>query len=52
MVICFHLFVGESQPQTISFKTGQSKKYPLDLYFLLDLSWSMQKSRNNFAEQV
>lgn len=30
----------------------QSKAYPLDIYFLLDLSWSMKNIRDNFADQV
>ena len=29
---------------------AQSSQYPVDLYFLLDLSWSMNKSRNHIAE--
>ena len=32
------------------FKVAQSSQYPVDLYFLLDLSWSMNKSRNHIAE--
>lgn len=30
---------------------GQSVDYPVDLYFLFDLSFSMNKSRYTFAEQ-
>ena len=29
---------------------AQSSQYPVDLYFLLDLLWSMNKSRNHIAE--
>ena len=32
------------------FQVAQSSQYPVDLYFLLDLSWSMNKSRNHIAE--
>ncbi len=35
----------------IEFEIAQSSEYPVDLYFLLDLSWSMETSRANFAEQ-
>ena len=38
-------------PQEISFTIGQSVDYPVDLYFLFDLSFSMNKSRYTFAEQ-
>ena len=38
-------------PQEISFTIGQSVDYPVDLYFLFDLSFSMNASRNTFAEQ-
>ena len=31
-------------------QVAQSSQYPVDLYFLLDLSWSMNKSRNHIAE--
>ena len=41
----------ELRGHSFSFSIGQSKQYPLDLYFLLDLSWSMKSSRDNFAEQ-
>ena len=36
-------------PQRLQFRVGQSRQYPLDLYFLLDLSWSMNKTRNTVA---
>ena len=35
--------------QHLQFRVGQSRQYPLDLYFLLDLSWSMNKTRNTVA---
>jgi hypothetical protein len=35
----------------LPFTIGQSLEYPVDLYFLLDLSWSMNKSRFALAEQ-
>ena len=31
-------------------QVAQSSQYPVDLYFLLDLSWSMEKSVNHIAE--
>ena len=37
--------------QDIPIRIGQSKDYPVDLYFLLDLSFSMNESRNTLAEQ-
>ena len=40
-----------SKPLVLEFEVAQSKEYPVDLYFLLDLSFSMEESRNNFAEQ-
>lgn len=30
----------------ISFSIGNAKNYPVDLYFLMDLSWSMRSSRD------
>ena len=35
----------------VEFTIGQSTDYPVDLYFLLDLSWSMNKTRNRVADQ-
>ena len=35
--------------QSLKYTVGQSHQYPLDLYFLLDLSWSMNKTRNTVA---
>jgi hypothetical protein len=35
----------------VEFEIAQSSQYPVDLYFLLDLSWSMEDSRATFAEQ-
>mgnify|MGYP001355265264 FL=1 len=35
----------------LEFTIGQSDEYPVDIYFLFDLSRSMNDSRNNFAEQ-
>ena len=31
----------------ISFKVGLAENFPVDLYFLMDLSWSMRSSRDN-----
>ena len=40
---------GSSVP--INFRIGQSRQYPLDLYFLLDLSWSMENTTKTVAEK-
>ena len=40
---------GSSVP--LNFKIGQSIQYPLDLYFLLDFSWSMEKAKETVAEK-
>ena len=40
---------GSSVP--LNFKIGQSIQYPLDLYFLLDFSWSMEKAKQTVAEK-
>ena len=37
--------------QSLKFRIGQSRQYPLDLYFLLDLSWSMNRTRNTVANK-
>ena len=37
--------------QGVKFKIGQSPEYPLDLYFLLDLSWSMENTTKTVAEK-
>jgi len=34
----------------IQFKVAKAKDYPVDLYFLMDLSWSMRSSRDNLAQ--
>ena len=39
------------EPQTVRFSVGQSKQYPLDMYFLLDYSFSMNQTLNNVANQ-
>ena len=31
----------------ISFTVGHAENFPVDLYFLMDLSWSMRSSRDN-----
>ena len=36
----------------LTFTIGQSVNYPVDVYFLFDLSFSMNKSRNTLAEQA
>ena len=40
---------GSSVP--LNFRIGQSIQYPLDLYFLLDFSWSMEKAKETVAEK-
>ena len=40
------------QSQDVKFTIGQSDQYPVDLYFLFDLSFTMESSRNTLAEQV
>ena len=37
--------------QKINFRIGQSPEYPLDLYFLLDLSWSMENTTKTVADK-
>ena len=39
-------------PQDLDFEVQQSDEYPLDMYFLFDLSFSMNVSRNTLAEQA
>ena len=39
------------EPQSVKFSIGQSKQYPLDLYFLLDYSFSMNQTLNTVASQ-
>ena len=39
-------------PLNVTFKAAQLKQYPVDIYFLLDSSWSMKKARESFAEQA
>ena len=34
----------------IDFKVAHAKQFPIDLYFLMDLSWSMRDSRENLAK--
>ncbi len=41
----------EEEGHRLEFAIAQSSQYPVDIYFLLDLSWSMDKSRDNFAQQ-
>ncbi len=41
----------EAEGHRVTFSIAQSSQYPVDIYFLLDLSWSMDKSRDNFAQQ-
>ena len=38
-------------PIRVPFTIGQSKQYPLDLYFLLDFSFSMNETISNVANQ-
>ena len=37
-------------PVKINFQVAHAKDFPVDLYFLMDLSWSMRKSRENLAK--
>lgn len=37
--------------KAFNFKIGQSIQYPLDLYFLIDFSWSMEKAKETVAEK-
>jgi len=37
------------KPQKIKFEVAHAKQFPVDLYFLMDLSWSMRQSRDNLA---
>ena len=37
------------KPVKIDFQVSHAKEFPIDLYFLMDLSWSMRKSRENLA---
>ena len=57
MIICLplsskiveHVHYGYSRPgrpMNISFVVGHAKNFPVDLYFLMDLSWSMRSSRD------
>nr|XP_040583896.1 LOW QUALITY PROTEIN: integrin beta-PS-like [Lepeophtheirus salmonis] len=39
------------QEEIIDFVVTQFKEYPVDLYFLVDLSWSMRGARDNIAIQ-
>ena len=39
------------EKQSLGFRLGQSKQYPLDLYFLLDFSNSMRQTLDNVANQ-
>ena len=34
----------------IDFQVAHAKQFPIDLYFLMDLSWSMRDSRENLAK--
>ena len=38
------------RPVNISFKVGHAENFPVDLYFLMDLSWSMRSSRDNLIK--
>eukprot|EP00091_Calanus_sinicus_P005473 TRINITY_DN15914_c0_g1_i1.p1 TRINITY_DN15914_c0_g1~~TRINITY_DN15914_c0_g1_i1.p1 ORF type:complete len:183 (+),score=41.69 TRINITY_DN15914_c0_g1_i1:199-747(+) len=37
------------KPEKIKFEVAHAKQFPVDLYFLMDLSWSMRQSRDNLA---
>ena len=37
------------QPVSFQFQVAHAKDFPIDLYFLMDLSWSMKDSRENLA---
>ncbi len=41
----------EEDGHRLEFGIAQSSQYPVDIYFLLDLSFSMESSRDNFAKQ-
>ena len=45
--ISFALPPRPGKPVNISFKVGLAENFPVDLYFLMDLSWSMRSSRDN-----
>ena len=38
------------RPVTLQFEVAHAKQFPIDLYFLMDLSWSMRDSRENLAK--
>ena len=46
-----HMNLRPGLVQDLSFSIGQSEEYPVDLYFLFDLSFSMNSSRTTLAEQ-
>ena len=39
-----------NSPIDVNFQVAHAKDFPVDLYFLMDLSWSMRKSRENLAK--
>lgn len=39
------------KPHSLPVTIGMSKQYPLDMYFLMDLSYSMNATRTNVADQ-
>lgn len=39
----------KDEEHTINFKYGQSTDFPVDLYYLMDLSASLKESKNNLA---
>jgi len=39
-----------SRSVTVDFQVAHAKQFPIDLYFLMDLSYSMRQSRNNLAK--
>ena len=48
----FHLDLRPEFTQDLTFTIGKSIDYPVDLYILCDLSYSMRDARNYLAEQV
>ena len=38
------------RPVKVEFQVAHAKQFPIDLYFLMDLSWSMRDSRENLAK--
>ena len=47
-----HLKLRRGEKTKISFKVAHAKKYPVDLYYLMDLSNSMQDDRETVVSRL